>query len=767
MPKVLKPKPTTKKRGRQPTGSQSRVKARPGKGPATGQKIPSFTDLKLRTLDGSVFNLHLPDHFPKMASDWEYRVRNRIRWSDNKQALETLPAKSADALQQIGISAADLGRLAKAGAIEVEIPYTEESQGWELRIFPWEFLLTSATVRERKSAPLVVVRHLVRMQGSSTAAQKPKSAMVVTSAPGKISDIYSFESERKLVQACLGLREVKCPPNSTLAELRQSIASEKPDVIHLAGVDSSQGGRLLGETETTWDGYYVSSEDGAPTVATAEQLGPALKGGGKYAPALVACNFYYSASRVAALIVAEGAHAAIGFQDEIDDAVAEKLFAGFYFAWKTLNWDLLAAFSVAVRDTDLQGAGVVLWTDRRLLAQARSKTVLTDIEAVHQKRREPAGDISRMEPRDLVEIKPKPKPTVNYSLLQNNENIFDEFTVRKLWTGPVRGITVKVILCVGSDSFPFQTMLDLEEPVKSLEDDIRIPLTSAFARSLRESVQTVLAVEVSWNGKICYLNTFRVALLAIDEWVDTPELDAYLPSFVLPRDKTVARTIDMAQRYLMSLNDDSAAGFDGYQGVGLDPKNPTEGVDLQVRAIWSALLYESPLSYVNPPPTFTERSQRLRTPGDVVEGRRGTCIDLALLLAACCEYAGIYPLVFLLAGHAFPGYWRSDKARQKFIEVPRRPISEDETRAQMETRRKARPPKPWVFNDHAEVVQLVRSGDVIPLETVWLTEHKGFWEAVDAGMDNLRSKREFACMIDVQGARDKNVTPLPILSTSG
>jgi CHAT domain-containing protein len=768
---------------------------------------PSVTELKIRAQDGPSFTLLLPDNFKKMASYWEYVVRNRIRWGDDKQALETLPARSAEALRQVGIGPSELAKIAKAGAVEVEIPYTKESEGWELRIFPWEFLLTSATVRERKSAPLVVVRNLQRVKASSNIAQTPATSMVVTSAPGQISDIYSFESERKLVQANLGLADVTSPPNPTLLELTQSVTNGKPDVIHIAGVDSFQGGRLLGERATEWDGYYLfgedgapavasgealamvfksaehgapkaaiehalasvfkSSHDGAPAVATADALAKAFEGRGKYAPALVACNFYNSASRVAALMVGEGAHAAIGFQDEIDDAVAERFFAGFYFAWKTLNWDLLAAFSVAVRDTDLKGAGVVLWADRPLLEPGRKTAVLSNIATVHQKRRESTGDVTIQDPRDVLEIVVKPKPTVNYSLLQNNEDIFEEFTVRKLWTGPVRGITVKVTLCVGSDSFPFQLLLDLEEPNISLEDRIRIPLTSAFSRSLKESVQTVLSVEVSWNGKVCYLNTFRVAMLAIDEWVDTPELDAYLPSFVLPRDKTVARTIDLAQRYLMSLNDDSAAGFDGYQSVDPRAKNPSEGVDLQVRAIWSALLYESPLSYINPPPTFTELSQRLRTPAEVVEGRRGTCIDLALLLAACCEYVGIYPLLFLLTGHAFPGYWRSEDARQKFIEVRRRPISEDDTQVRLETRNKPRPAKPWVFNDHAEVVQLVHSGDVIPLETVWLTSHQGFWEAVDAGIGNLRSKSEFACMIDVQKARASNVTPLPILSTNG
>ena len=78
------------------------------------------------------------------------------------------------------------------------------------------------------------------------------------------------------------------------------------------------------------------------------------------------------------------------------------------------------------------------------------------------------------------------------------------------------------------------------------------------------------------------------------------------------------------------------------------------------------------------------------------------------------------------------------------------------------------PMKPWVFTSYAEVLQLARHGDIVPVETVWLTQHQGFWDAVDEGMNDLRSKREFASMIDIQGARSYKVpvTPLPILGAS-
>jgi hypothetical protein len=37
--------------------------------------------------------------------------------------------------------------------------------------------------------------------------------------------------------------------------------------------------------------------------------------------------------------------------------------------------------------------------------------------------------------------------------------------------------------------------------------------------------------------------------------------------------------------------------------------------------------------------------------------------------AACCELIDVYPVLFLLKDHAFPGYWRDADYQQKFIEV--------------------------------------------------------------------------------------------------
>ena len=254
-------------------------------------------------------------------------------------------------------------------------------------------------------------------------------------------------------------------------------------------------------------------------------------------------------------------------------------------------------------------------------------------------------------------------------------------------------------------------------------------------------------------------------LLPVDQWRDNDKDGQWLPSFVLPRDPAVTALIEKAQRYVRVLRDDPSAGFDGYQSLDPRAADPAAEVDRQVQAIWSTIVHELDLGYINPPPSYNTAmdSQRLRTPSMIVKDRSGTCIDLALLLAACCELVDIYPVIFLLKDHAFPGYWRQDRFQQKFIEVADGFVDEMAADEQHKTSAPGAQRVPWWFRDTAytEIARQVKLGNLVPLESVWLTAHSGFWEAVDGGKDNLKKAARFHSMLDIARAREAGVTPLP------
>jgi len=62
-----------------------------------------------------------------------------------------------------------------------------------------------------------------------------------------------------------------------------------------------------------------------------------------------------------------------------------------------------------------------------------------------------------------------------------------------------------------------------------------------------------------------------------------------------------------------------------------------------------------------------------------------------------------------------------------------------------------------------EVRDLIRQRKLVPIETVRLTEHCGFIEAIEAGVDALADRADYDSMLDIITARQRQITPLPLL----
>lgn len=743
----------------------------------------------VRFLDenGAIAALPVFAEYEALVSRWTYVLQSRRGWA-NREATRHAQARNAlEELRRINLTDEQLQRIGAAGRVEVCVfdPDPNPSEGDRQRLLaarrvPWEYLLSAATGALGRERRLSITRHVGGMVRPATSP--PRSLLYLQSAPGALAMEFDFSSERRVVTSALRFEREKTAVSDNeghqalLARIRRS----PPDVIHIAGIDVHQARDLLGEDaeiDDSRDGLVLRGERRKPASLHAEELARLLvRSAGK--PRLIAFNLYHSAAELAAEAVAHGASAAIGFQDEIDDETAEFFFAAFYHEWRRSNWNLFDAFSAAwrtLRDSigHLHGTGIVLWSATSAFAQQANSSAPTSgaprlgtsegrkpSAASHAK---PAAAATATTPNEPVLVSLDIQREVNYALLHNELSIFRNFTLHKKEDGPDLLVEVTVELNVGSDSYPFRHMIRLSDKPAALADMVKLPLTSSLARALRERVQSTLYVCVKANGTVVHQKTERVTLLPVDEWLDDGKQSAWLPSFVLPRDPAVGRVIDAAQRYLMALQDDPAAGFDGYQQVDPTDHDSTAMVDLQVRALWCALCYDFGLSYINPPPSYSNRTQRLRTPSDVLNGKRGTCIDLALLLAACLEYVDIYPCVILLTGHAFPAYWRSSEAHEKFLLANNgSPTPTDSTSSTG-----ALSGYNWQFKrgQYAQIMQCVQRGDLVPLETVGLTSRTSFEAAKQDGLENLRSKSEFDSLLDLMQARlnEPPVTPLPII----
>jgi hypothetical protein len=784
------------------------------------------------------------------AIEWDYLVRNRRRWIDQEDLREAQAERGRTFLRGRALSSggkgkkltdaefdallADLARspiIEVSGDVDLAAGRTPEIAAWAL--VPWEYLLASATgdLRASLGGPaLTVIRRIANADAKPPRSEPVDTVLFVAPAPGALSTqgwIISFEAEEKLVHGSLNPRKrFMVLDDPTTADLRSAAADVRPDVVHFTGMDVHQMRRSLrrpGAGVRDRDGAVLADEGAQPTGVDARTLVEALGSDGRM-PRIVSFNIYNSAAALAPAMVAAGALGAVGFQDEIDDRLAELFFGDFYLAWQQKGVTLAESFAYARSQMSrrwelMRGAGVTLWTrvpcdvagvegrardveslvagrerdSTRLLLAERSiwqreaaakgeELARRDLEraarnATRRTGRGAATTVSARSPADPTAIESRPRPTfrleplkrLNYSMLHNGRSIFDAFSIGRVPEGPPR-VDVEVVLNTGAEYFPFRLSLDLVDSVHDLRDIVKLPLISSFWRTMQESTWTTLLVKATAPGpkegappELLFQQTYSVNLLPLDEWRDSDEDRIWLPSFVLPRDEVVPKIIDSAQKYLLALTDDRDAGFGGYQNIDEQAEDPLEGVDLQARAIWAALAHDYGLKYINPPPSFTESSQRLRRPRDILCGARGTCIDLALLYAACLEYIEIHPVLFLIDGHAFPGYWRDESAHEEFSAIGfERPDSPARAAATLRSSRCQ--PCPWGFGQafYAEVRRHLDQDSIVPIETTMLTSSGSFYTAIDEGLANLRNRGEFNGMLDVWLARKAGVTPLPI-----
>ena len=175
--------------------------------------------------------------------------------------------------------------------------------------------------------------------------------------------------------------------------------------------------------------------------------------------------------------------------------------------------------------------------------------------------------------------------------------------------------------------------------------------------------------------------------------------------------------------------------MDGYQSG--DPGR----VDAIAAAVYEAMR-DRDIRYAEPPASWGT-GQKVRTPQEVLDGRVGTCLDTALTMAAVLEQAGIGATLWLLPGHIFLGYWRSERTLDTAATT-----------------------------DIVPVVNLVEIGDIGLIETTMITggptASRPFAEAVAAPrlLHLGPSLSEFIAITDIATARKAGILPLPSRSVA-
>ncbi len=184
-------------------------------------------------------------------------------------------------------------------------------------------------------------------------------------------------------------------------------------------------------------------------------------------------------------------------------------------------------------------------------------------------------------------------------------------------------------------------------------------LDANLLHTLTDQRRGELVVRVLHGGAELGVARHPVNVLAANAWVRTESIDVSaldLAAFVMPNHPALRPVLAEASALLAKAGESS--GLSGYQGT-------LKHIDTMVECIYEAvrslsITYSDPLASSDMYHDRETGGQRIRTPGEVVGDRVGTCLDTATLFAALLENVGLHPVIVVVPGHAFVGYWRSE-----------------------------------------------------------------------------------------------------------
>ena len=266
--------------------------------------------------------------------------------------------------------------------------------------------------------------------------------------------------------------------------------------------------------------------------------------------------------------------------------------------------------------------------------------------------------------------------------------------------------------------------------VRSIPDR-DVELDGQFLLGLADSVAGTAKITVEHGGSVVGEETKAVELLAYNEWGGAGYMPELLAAFSVPNDRAIDRILRDASLALRRAG--KPDGIDGYMS------GSRQRVWEITSAIYTAICNLG-LSYSLPPASFEHDGQKVRLPGQILDGRVATCLDLSLLFASALEQAGLYPVVALPKEHAVAGVWLQPEDLSTIV------VDEAE-----------------VLRKRAALQELVL------LETTYVANHPAppFSRAVTTAMDTLALEHDetFSAAIDIRRARAHRIKPLGLLTS--
>lgn len=246
-----------------------------------------------------------------------------------------------------------------------------------------------------------------------------------------------------------------------------------------------------------------------------------------------------------------------------------------------------------------------------------------------------------------------------------------------------------------------------ELPAPVFGQDVCIPFTesrlddSALAY-LENATPAEIVVEVQdADGQILGTHRQDIVIQARNFW--RHDLFGLTAAFVQAHHPAVTEIRQRVSEILASLTGDGS--LEGYQ------RRSPQRVAQMGAAVFQALGERVTTYLMSPPETdFQQHGQRVRPLDELLETGQGNCIELACAYASCMFSIGIDPVIFLVHGHAFGGFY-----------LEKRDIPDEGNR--------------WnkaLTTEFSSIQALMESGKVLALETTSIPDSVTFTEAIGA-----------------------------------
>lgn len=322
-------------------------------------------------------------------------------------------------------------------------------------------------------------------------------------------------------------------------------------------------------------------------------------------------------------------------------------------------------------------------------------------------------------------------PRINFALQQNDVPVVKGIRIENPTANVLTEVRLEIRSEPGYAQIWTRQIESIHQDAEYCIRDVDILLSPEFLASLSEMMRGVLHVSLTQSEQVLASQSIPVELLAYDQWSGLQSLPEILAAFVLPNHPGVESILLRASE-LLRLNTGDGS-LSGYQ------TRSRERVLRTVEAIYHALT-EQDIRYVSPPASFEQTGQKVRTPDRILESKLATCLDLAVLAAACYEQAGLHALIVIIQGHAFAGAWLDEECFAHSTE-----------------------------DDPIKLRKRVDLNEIIVFETTHITGTPSpeFSKSVAEGRRHLDNADEFLCVIDIHRARKSGIRPLPLRSEGG